>query len=399
MVMRITENMKMNNAVWSLGKVQVQYDAILEQMATQKRINRISDDPTGMTMLMTYRQNQASIVQYQKNVDNSNGWLSMTESKLTSAQDLLTRAKELAIGQGTATATAESRRIAANNVEQLRQEMLSLANSMYGDRYLFSGSRMDAPPFVATAQPASIDSPLSSSSNIFDGTVTAGGTYTGDINKSYVVKIVNGGNLTDASYMVSADGGITWGTEQTDLDTGTVGLPDGISLTVTNSGTNNLAAGDMFTIRTFAAGNYQGNATKQGTEIGKGTTIDYNITGAEAFAGWGGGVDIFKTLDDLKTSLSSNDAKGITAQLDNLTSSFNQINLSIARIGGTMNRTEIAKSNLQDFNLQLTDLSSKTEDADIAALATSLSMKEIAMQASYATVAKIGSTTILDFLK
>jgi flagellin-like hook-associated protein FlgL len=63
-----------------------------------------------------------------------------------------------------------------------------------------------------------------------------------------------------------------------------------------------------------------------------------------------------------------------------------------------VNRLELAASNLQDFSLKLADLTSKTEDADITELATSLAMKELALQASYATAAKIGQNTILNFI-
>src|SRR3990172_6775196 len=230
MAMRITENMKFSNAVASMFNVQSQYNSMLEKMASQKRINRISDDPLGMTILLDFRQAGASIDKYKRNIDNTSGWLSLTESKLSSVGGLLTKAMELAIGQGTATASAETRRISAENVQQLKEEMLSLANSKYGNRYLFAGSRMDIAPFSSASQPARIDVPTSASANSFDGTVAAGGSYTGTTNKTHAFKIVNGGTLNNATYQVSSDGGKTWGAELDDLDTGTVNLSDGISL-------------------------------------------------------------------------------------------------------------------------------------------------------------------------
>ncbi len=399
MVMRITENMKFRTAVTSLGNVQSQYDGIMEKMASLKRINRLSDDPLGMTRLLDYRQAQASLEQYQKNIDNSTGWLNITEAKLSSAGDLVTKARELAVGQGTATASAASRRIAAESVEQLKEQMLSLANATFGNRYLFSGSRTGTVPFSSTYQPASIGSTTTSSANIFDGTVAASGVYTGSANKTYVVKIVSGGVLADATYQVSADGGKTWGTEQTDLDTGTISLAEGISLVFTDSGASHLTAGDMFHLDADTAGYYKGNGAALTTDIGKDASVVYNISGEAVFTGSGGGADIFKALDDLKTALMNNDQQGILAQIDKLTEASVQINLSTSKVGTTVNRLDLAKSNLQDLSLQLTDLSSKTEDADMAELATSLAMKQIALQASYATASRIGSNTIMDFIK
>lgn len=400
MVMRITENMKFNTSLASMANVQSQYNSVMEQMASLKRINRISDDPLGMIQLLDYRQGQASIEQYQKNIDNSSAWLSMTETKLTSAGDLLSKARELAVGQGTATATAETRRIAADNVKQLKEEMLSLANSTYGSRYLFAGSQMAVAPFSATSQPASVDAPVAAASNSFDGTVTAGGAYTADTNKTYMVKIATGGPLATATYQISADGGKTWGSESNpaDLATGTVTLGNGIALTFAG-GASDLATGDLFKIDAHAPGYYQGNGADLTTDIGRGAIISYNINGTAAFGGGSGMVDIFKVLDELKAALTTNDQAGILAQLDNLKAANDQVSLAASKVGATMNRMDIAKGNLQDLSMQLTDLTSKTEGADVAALATKMAMQQLALQASYATAAKIGSNTILDFIK
>jgi len=43
--MRVTENMKYNSTLDSLFTAQSQYTSLLEKMATQKRVNRPSDDP------------------------------------------------------------------------------------------------------------------------------------------------------------------------------------------------------------------------------------------------------------------------------------------------------------------------------------------------------------------
>jgi flagellar hook-associated protein 3 FlgL len=400
MAIRVTENMKINTTLTSLSNVQSQYNKILEQMSSQKRINRISDDPLGMTMLLDYRQVEASLDQYRRNIDASEGWLSLTETKLTSAGELLTKASEIAVGQGTSTASAETRSIAAENVQQLKEEMLSLANSTYGNRYLFSGSKMDADPFSATSAAARIDDPVAALANTFDGDVIKGGTYAGTTNKTYAVKIVTGGALGAATYEISSDGGKTWDAEQPTVPvSGTITLEGNVELTFADTGANHLTADDLFYVQVYAEGYYNGNDENLTVNIGKDASIAYNVTGADAFAGSSGGVDIFKTLDDLKTALENNDQDGILAQLDNLTDAQEQISLSISKVGALMNRTELAGSNLEDFSLQLTELKSKTEDADITELATSLAMKGLALQASYAVAAKIGENTILDFMR
>ena len=127
--------------------------------------------------------------------------------------------------------------------------------------------------------------------------------------------------------------------------------------------------------------------------------LSYNTHGTAAFGGGSGGTDVLKTLDDLKTALTNNDQAGILAQLDNLKMASDQVSATTAKVGNTMNRLDLAKGNLQALSQQLTDLSSKTADVDIAALSTKLAMQQLALQASYTVAAKMGDNTILNFIK
>jgi flagellar hook-associated protein 3 FlgL len=104
-------------------------------------------------------------------------------------------------------------------------------------------------------------------------------------------------------------------------------------------------------------------------------------------------------LDDLENALKNNDQEGILSTINKLADARQQISLSISKVGAVGNRTDVAATNLDDFKMKLAELTSKTEDADITELATSMAMKELALQASYATAAKLGQNTILNFMK
>jgi len=400
MAIRVSENMKYNTIVNNLFRAQDSYNAAMEKMASQKKINRPSDDPVGMSRIVSLRKSRASVGQYRRNIDGCNSWIEITESKLSSVDDLLVNAQEIAIAQSTATASAGTRSISAVAVQQIMDGMLSLANSKYGDRYLFSGTRMDEEPFSSSESAAAIGPAVAADGNFFDGTVASGGgPYTGSVNKTYVVKIIDGGAFGAATYQVSSDGGKNWSSTNTIPAGGTITLGDGIDLTFT-AGSNDLTANDIFYVNASAPGYYNGNGEELSVEIGKDTPFDYSISGESVFTDNGGGnVDIFKVLNDLKNSLEANDPDGIAAQLDNLQKASEQVNENIARCGARMNRLEIAENNMADLDFNLTKLISNTEDADISEIATELAMKEIALKASYATASKIENLTILDFLK
>ena len=140
MVMRISDNMKFNTIINNLFSAQEKYNDSMEKMASQKNINRPSDDPLGLSTVMKYRESQSAVVSYQRNADSARGWINMSESKMSAVDDLLINAREIAVGQSTATATEASRETSAMMVQQIIDEMSAIANSKYGNNYLFAGT-------------------------------------------------------------------------------------------------------------------------------------------------------------------------------------------------------------------------------------------------------------------
>jgi flagellar hook-associated protein 3 FlgL len=403
--MRVTDTMRYNTAISNIFNTQAQYNDISEKLASQKNVNRASDDPVAATKIIEIRRDKAANEQYKQNMDSANSWITATESNLLSAYDLLVNAQEIAVGQSTATASESTRKIMAQNVQSLIDELARLANAKMGDRYLFSGSRDDVPPFSTTPLAATVETAGTADENTFQGTVVSSGTYTGSSNKTYVIKITDvtsvGEFLGEAEYQSSTDAGKTWSVSATIPAGGSVNLGDGVTLTFDDfAGTEGFGMNDIFYVNTLAPGYYRGNDGNLSMPVSRGTSINYNIKGSDAFTAAGSnGVEIFKTLNDLKDALNNNDVQNISTKINNLKNAQNQITLNQALSGSKVNNIEVAKNNLEEVDIQLNSLLSQTQDADLAELATKLSMKEIALQASYAIASKISNTSILDFLK
>lgn len=399
--MRVTEGMKFNATVNNLFNTQGQYLSLMEKVASQKRVNRASDDPIAATKIIEIRQGLAANEQYRKNMDNAEAWLAVTESKLAGAYDLLVKAQELALGQATATANATTRKIAAQGVQSLIDEMASLANAKLGDRYLFSGSKNGEEPFSTTLLSPRIEPAGTASSNAFTGDVTSGGAFTGTANTAYAVKITGDGPLATATCQFSTDGGRSWNGADLAMAGGVIALGDGVTLTFDDAGgTKSFGENDIFTVNAIAGGYYQGDNDALTLTVNRGTGLTYNITGEQAFTAAGSnGVDIFGTLSDLKEALESNDIGGISGQLENLQNGQRQLSLNQSLCGAKASHIELTRSNLGELDTKLTSLLSEAQDADLADLATRLSMKEIALQATYAMAGQIGNSSILNFLK
>ncbi|HON24175.1 MAG TPA: flagellar hook-associated protein FlgL [Syntrophales bacterium] len=398
MTIRITDNMRYNTTVGNLFTIQRQYNEVMEKLASQKRINKLSDDALGSSQLVDFKKTQHDITGYRKNADDALSWLSMTESTLTGANDLLVKAGELAVSQSSASANASSRKIAAQNVQALYDQLLSLANTKLGDRYLFAGSQNDAEPFTGSRREAGIDAPTAAAGNGYAGKVTAAGTYSGERNNTYVIKIIEGGAEDTATFSISRDGGKTWDAKSAPgAMTGPIDVGDGVSMTFT-PGT--FATGDIFYVNASAPGYYRGNGDDLSVALGKDTAAVYNVTGEAAFTDRGPGkVDVFQTLADLKAALENNKPGDVAAQLDKLEKGREQINLAISKCGTAANRMEMTKNSLEKLSENMTTMIADIEDADIAGLATQVAAKQVALQACYEVAARIQNNTILNFLK
>jgi flagellin-like hook-associated protein FlgL len=319
--MRITDSMRFSTMVSNLNNSLSGYSEISEQIATQQKVNRASDDPAAATRILDIQRGKAAIEQYKQNMTMSSSWIKATETTLSSAYEMLKTATGIALGSMGADTT--TREYAAANVQDIIDSMRSLANSKWGDRYLFSGTRQDTAPFTDAPTVATIDPPQAAGSNTFDGTVVSSGAYTGDTNKTYTVKITSDGVLGAATYKFSTDGGRTWNTDVPDLttpaigppDNGTIDLGDGVTLTFDDAlGTKPFGENDVFYVNATAAGYYQGNDESLSLAINRVTVDEYSLTGAEVFTAAGaGGVDIFRTLQALKDALASDAVANTTS--------------------------------------------------------------------------------------
>ena len=76
-------------------------------------INKPSDDPVKITRIMGYATTLQQNEQYQRNLDAAESWINTTEDALAGMNDVLQRARELAISGADGTKPAEARQAIA----------------------------------------------------------------------------------------------------------------------------------------------------------------------------------------------------------------------------------------------------------------------------------------------
>ncbi|MBI2369956.1 MAG: flagellar hook-associated protein FlgL [Deltaproteobacteria bacterium] len=148
--MRVTQNMLSETTARTLGRATRELLELRERAASGRQVARPSDDPAGISRIFDFRDSLAAMDQYTRTINEGLSRLTFAESNINQMQQLVQRAQEIAVAQGTSTASQASRAAAAVEVGQLISQLASLGNAKHGDHYLFAGFKSDAAPFSST---------------------------------------------------------------------------------------------------------------------------------------------------------------------------------------------------------------------------------------------------------
>ncbi|MGE3076046.1 MAG: flagellar hook-associated protein FlgL [Dehalococcoidia bacterium] len=151
--MRLSELSRSNSQIRYMSAATERADKIQQQLSTNKRIQRASDDPTGASMAMQYRKNIAFEAQMRRNLENGTAFLNVTESALDGATEMLQRARELTVQGSTGTLGPNEKTNIASELNQIIQQLGQIANTNFGGAYIFSGYKTDTPAYNVTGNP------------------------------------------------------------------------------------------------------------------------------------------------------------------------------------------------------------------------------------------------------
>lgn len=149
--MRITNGMILNNYVNNLHNNLEKMDKFQTQIATNKRITKLSDDPIGVISSMQCRVKLYKIEQYKKNIDTAQTWVQQTESSVLQMNEVIKTAYEATVHIANDYMTGSDKSAAAELIGQLRDDIKMVGNSKSGDKYIFGGYNVITPPFTLNA--------------------------------------------------------------------------------------------------------------------------------------------------------------------------------------------------------------------------------------------------------
>ncbi|TDO95220.1 flagellar hook-associated protein 3 FlgL [Halanaerobium saccharolyticum] len=145
--MRVTNSMMVRNMLDHLQNNMGDLNDLNEQLSSGKLFQMPSDAPIKVSDSMNYKSQINRNDQFQRNLNQAENWLKTTESSLKSATKVIQRARELTIYTANDTMTPEDRETVANEMKQLRDELIDISNAKLGDNYIFSGQKTDQKPF------------------------------------------------------------------------------------------------------------------------------------------------------------------------------------------------------------------------------------------------------------
>jgi flagellar hook-associated protein 3 FlgL len=169
--MRVTDSMFFNNMQRSIAQRQSDYADAQEQAASGLKVEKPSDDPLAYAQARseTGRLNRAK--SYDRTIDTAKTSLSVTDDTLTEVDNVMQSIRDIAVQGANDTLNPNDRNTLSQQLGSLKDQLVSLGNTVADGRYVFAGYKDNAPPYDPT------------------------GTYTGDPNVQNV-EVSPGVNLS-----------------------------------------------------------------------------------------------------------------------------------------------------------------------------------------------------------
>jgi flagellar hook-associated protein 3 FlgL len=348
--MRVSNNMNYDQVKGNIQKNRSEMSDLQNQAASMKRITKPSDDPVGTARMLGIRTDKTGTEQFLKNLDIAKTFINYTESSLGDLTELISRAKELAIGQSSdASANAISRAATASEIDQMFKDVVSIGNRRFGERYIFGGFKTTNSPFDAD------------------------GSYQGDT----------------GSIKIEVNKGVY----------ASVNLPgDRVFM-----GRDNFLGKIPPDRRGATAPNYpplpQPREDQEAVEVRGPASENPAAEGDAAPAPESAGENLFQVFKALSNGLRANDTVAIQNTLERFDSALEQVVLLRSQMGARVASLDNTYQGLSKSKIDDSALLSSIEDADAFEVFTDITKNENTLKATLQTSGKLIQPSLLDFLR
>lgn len=362
--MRVTDKMAYNQTTLNLSKNRTDMNDLQNQAATQKRINKPSDDPAASARVLSNRTEERGSRQFIKNINMARSFLEATDQSLSELTEAIIRAKELAIQQSSdAGASAETRRTVASEIAQIHNQVVQIGNRKLGERYIFGGFKTTKPPFDISGNYAGDD-----------------GDIKLQVNKDAFVAMNIAGDKVFMGQGLGQDG--------------LIGPRNAVPRTADELNNfkeneqmrmrhNEQIKQEPFMLRSPAAMNARGDDHLVQSRV------DPNQEG----------INILEALKDFQIALQTNDKEEIQAAVDTMDTAISQVVNARAQVGSRVSSINAANDSLQKAIIDNKSVASQMEDADLFEVVSDINKTDSTLKATLETSGKVMNLSLMDFLK
>jgi len=406
--MRVSTKQTQQIAISAMVDQQEKLTRTQKQVATGKRIFKPSEDPIGAARVVELKDILSTNGQYEKNINAARARLTVEESIMGNGTEILQRVRELAIAANNASQTNETRNFISQEIDQLLEEMLDMANSTDGGGdYLFSGSKTNFRPFVNNENGEFEYQGDDTQRNLQIGPKrTIATSDSGD----FVFRSIKDGNteFTALENKENTGTGI--------IDPGSVtGTYDGGTYAIIFDKKESIDPNEPITYK--VVNSKEEEIIPAGTVYVDGASIEFN--GARVYVeGEPEAKDFFVVRpsenQDIFTTLKNFVETLRTPRGDPKTNAdlHNEINRTILGIDSGLGRVLETRSNLgarlkaldaqesinEDYNLQIKEILSSIEDLDYSKAVSELNLKLTGLQASQKAFSRVQNLSMFDYL-
>ncbi|SDZ33397.1 flagellar hook-associated protein 3 FlgL [Evansella caseinilytica] len=389
--MRVTQSMLTNNSLRYLSQSYRQLQVLQDQLSTQKKISRPSQDPVVAMNGLRYRTQLTEVEQFKRNLAEVYNWMESADSALDQSTEALHRIRELTVQVSNDTYEESQRANVAKEIQQLREHLEALANTKVNGKYIFNGTNTTNAPldtslfdvglgvFAAAAdgeyEPGEFTHVITHNSEQYELVEKNG--------DEMIFRSVQDGNKT---IQVNLDG---TGTAESITHSHSYVNAEGVTVT----DTKDLAEREVVAFHRNAVST---NSEKVEIELLKGVTVPVNIDAGSVFSLtlFGDIIQLEKALQDPSTS-----AEELSAMIENFDRQVDTFVSERAELGARYNRVEMIDLRIQDQEVIAKRILSDNEDVDIEKVITELLTAENIHRAALSAMSRIMQPTLLDFIR
>ncbi len=150
--MKVTENSTYRLMQTNLDRITNNLATLRYQGASGLKLNKSSDDPGAIRPVLTTRSQLRQNDRYLETMGLAGDKMAATDGHLAQVENVLQRAKEIAVNAVNGGLNDADLETLADQIGQLRSQLLDTANAVLDGKYIFAGYQEDTKPF--TVNPA-----------------------------------------------------------------------------------------------------------------------------------------------------------------------------------------------------------------------------------------------------